>query len=112
MLEVGDLHVAYGDAPALSDITLVLGAGELVAVVGPNGAGKTTLVNTIARLLPVRSGRLVLEGDDVTHASAQEMCARGVAIIPEGRRLFGPLSVEENLELGCYRRAARPHRAA
>jgi len=112
MLRVEQLRVAYGDAPALDDVALELGDGELVAVVGPNGAGKTTLVNAIARLLPIRGGRLLLQGEDVTSCDAQGMCARGVAIIPEGRRLFGGLTVEENLELGCYRQAARRHRAA
>ena len=112
MLSVDKLNVAYGDAPALWDLSLEVGKAELVSVVGPNGAGKTTLVNAIARLLPVRRGRLVLDGEDMTRASAQEMCRRGVAIIPEGRRLFGAMSVEENLEFGCYRRAARPFRSA
>ncbi|MCK6453845.1 MAG: ABC transporter ATP-binding protein [Alphaproteobacteria bacterium] len=112
MLEVEALEVAYGDAPALGPVDLALDAGELVAVVGPNGAGKTTLVNAVQRLLPIRAGRLRLDGKDVTQAGAQDMCARGVAIIPEGRRLFGTLSVEENLELGCYRREARARRDA
>jgi len=112
MLEVAELQVAYGDAPALRGVTLTIGAGELVTVVGPNGAGKTTLVNAIARLLPVRGGRLTLEGEDAIALDARGMCDRGVAVIPEGRRLFGTMTVEENLEIGCYRRAARPHRDA
>jgi len=111
LLEVEGLAVAYGDAPALWDVSLALGPGELVAVVGPNGAGKTTLVNAIARLLPARGGRLRLDGEDVTRAAPQEMCRRGVALVPEGRRLFASMTVEENLELGCYRAAARAGRA-
>ena len=107
MLEADGLHVAYGDAPALWGVSLTVRRGELVAVVGPNGSGKTTLVNAIARLLPIRRGALQLDGADVTHASAQEMCQRGVGIIPEGRRLFGGMTVQENLELGCYRPDAR-----
>jgi len=110
MFEARALHVGYGDAPALWDISLTIGPGELVAVVGPNGAGKTTLINAIARLLPITSGTLNLNGADVTHASPQAMCNHGVALIPEGRRLFVGLSVEENLEIGCYRAAARPRR--
>jgi len=110
MFEARALHVGYGDAPALWDISLTIGPGELVAVVGPNGAGKTTLVNAIARLLPISQGTLNLNGTDVTHASPQDMCNHGVALIPEGRRLFVGLSVEENLEIGCYRAAARPRR--
>ncbi|HXG04466.1 MAG TPA: ABC transporter ATP-binding protein [Candidatus Binatia bacterium] len=110
LLEVSGLQVAYGDAPALWDVSLSLAPGELVAVVGPNGAGKTTLVNAIARLLAIRGGRLRLDGADCTHASPQEMCRRGVALVPEGRRLFGSMTVEENLELGGYRAEARPRR--
>ena len=104
------LQAGYGDATALWDVTFAVGAGELVAVVGPNGAGKTTLVNAVARLLPIRAGRLVFAGGDCTRVSPQQMCEAGVAIIPEGRRLFSAMTVEENLELGCYRRAARRHR--
>jgi len=110
MLEARGLDVAYGDAPALWDVSLTVGKGELVSVVGPNGAGKTTLVNAIARLLPIRGGSLWLEGSEVTHTLARDMCERGVAIIPEGRKLFTGMSVEENLEMGCYRAGARRHR--
>jgi branched-chain amino acid transport system ATP-binding protein len=112
MLEAANLNVGYGDAPALWDVSLAVGKGEIVSVLGPNGAGKTTLVNAIARLLPIRRGALRFEGADVTAASAQGMCNRGVALIPEGRRLFTKMSVEENLELGSYRRAARSEKAA
>ena len=110
MLEAQALHVAYGDAPALWDISIAIGMGELVCVVGPNGAGKTTLVNAIARLLPIRSGRLRLAGTDVTRMAAKDMCQLGVAIIPEGRSLFAGMTVEENLELGGYRPGARRFR--
>ena len=112
MLEAANLNVGYGDAPALWDVSLAVGKGEIVSVLGPNGAGKTTLVNAIARLLPIRRGTLRFDGADVTAASAQDMCNRGVALIPEGRRLFTKMSVEENLELGSYRRAARSEKAA
>jgi branched-chain amino acid transport system ATP-binding protein len=110
VLDAEGLHVSYGDAPALWDVSLSVGPGELVAVVGPNGAGKTTLINAIARLLPIRGGRLRLDGADITRAPAQHVCRRGVALVPEGRRLFGGMTVEENLELGCYRPDARPWR--
>ena len=110
MLEARALNVAYGDAPALWDVSLSVGRGELVSVVGPNGAGKTTLVNAIARLLPIRGGSLWLDGAEVTHTLARDMCRRGVAIIPEGRKLFAGMSVEENLEMGCYRAGARRFR--
>jgi branched-chain amino acid transport system ATP-binding protein len=111
MLEVEGLHVGYGDAPALWDVSLAVGGGELVAVVGPNGAGKTTLVNAIARLLPIRRGRLTLDERDATSLSAQAVCRAGVALIPEGRRLFAGMTVEENLEMGAYRADARRRRA-
>jgi branched-chain amino acid transport system ATP-binding protein len=111
MFEARVLNVAYGDAPALWDVSLRVGKGELVTVIGPNGAGKTTLVNAIARLLPIRGGSLWLGGVEVTHVPAQDMCGLGVAIIPEGRRLFTRMSVEENLEIGCFRAAARRYRS-
>jgi branched-chain amino acid transport system ATP-binding protein len=110
MLEARGLNVAYGDAPALWDVSLRVGRGELVSVVGPNGAGKTTLVNAIARLLPIRGGSLWFEETEVTHTLARNMCERGVAIIPEGRKLFASMSVAENLEMGCYRAGARRFR--
>ncbi|MBI4291747.1 MAG: ABC transporter ATP-binding protein [Betaproteobacteria bacterium] len=110
MLEARGLNVAYGDAPALWDVSIGVGKGELVSVVGPNGAGKTTLVNAIARLMPIRGGSLWLDGTEVTHTLARHMCGHGVAIIPEGRKLFAGMSVEENLEMGCYRAGARRFR--
>lgn len=111
MLEARALQVGYGDATALWDVSFGIGEGELVSIVGPNGAGKTTLVNTVARLLPVRSGQLLLGGEDISCLSAREMCNREVALIPEGRRLFAGMTVEENLDMGCYRRAAWARRA-
>ena len=110
MLEARALNVAYGDAPALWDVSVSVGNGELVCVVGPNGAGKTTLVNAIGRLMPIRGGSLWLDGAEVTHSFARDMCGRGVAIIPEGRKLFAGMTVEENLEMGCYRAGARRFR--
>jgi branched-chain amino acid transport system ATP-binding protein len=107
MLEVERLQVAYGDAPALWDVSLTVGEGELVAVVGPNGSGKTTLINAIAGLLPARAGHLRFRGEDLGRVAPHEVSSRGIAIIPEGRRLFATMTVEENLEIGCYGRAAR-----
>ncbi len=107
MLEVTELQVGYGDAPALWDISLTVSDNELVAIVGPNGAGKTTLINAIAGLLPVRGGRIRFEGRDLCRVAAHEVCRHGIAIVPEGRRLFSGMSVEENLEIGCYVPSAR-----
>ena len=110
MLEVHDLQVAYGAAPALWGVSLTLRAGELLCVVGPNGAGKTTLINTLAGMQRARAGRIVFEGADITALAPHRFCAAGIAIVPEGRRLFTGMSVLENLELGSYLPAARAYR--
>jgi branched-chain amino acid transport system ATP-binding protein len=112
MLEVRDLQVAYGAAPALWGVTLDLKAGELLSVVGPNGAGKTTLVNTLAGILRARGGRIVFEGRDLTHWPAHRFCEAGIAVVPEGRRLFTTMTVLENLELGSLLPAAKAQRQA
>src|SRR3954462_1258206 len=101
MLEVRDLDVAYGLAPALSGVSLRIAAGELVCVVGPNGAGKTTLINAIAGLHRLASGRMTLDGRDIVRMPAHRYCTAGIALVPEGRRLFGTMTVRENLELGA-----------
>ena len=111
VLQARQLSVSYGDAIAVWDVSLHINPGELVAVVGPNGAGKTTLVNTLMRLLPVRAGELLLNGELIHHLDAQSMCERGVSIIPEGRKLFTQMTVEENLDLGAYRVQARDQAA-
>jgi branched-chain amino acid transport system ATP-binding protein len=107
MLEVERLEVAHGDAVAVWDVSLTVGAADLVTVVGPNGAGKTTLIDAIAGLLPIRSGTVRLDGHDLAAVPAHELCRLGVALVPEGRRLFPAMTVEENLEIGCYAPAAR-----
>ena len=110
MLELDRIQVAYGAATALWDVSLRMAAGELVCVVGPNGAGKTTLINAIAGLNRIESGTLAMDGRDLARLARNRFCDQGIAIVPEGRRLFTGLSVRENLELGSYRRAARAHR--
>jgi branched-chain amino acid transport system ATP-binding protein len=112
LLEARQLAIAYGDAPAVWDASLEVAAGEIVAVIGPNGAGKSTLVNTIAGLQRARSGQLRLDGVDLRRVPAHHVCRHGIALVPEGRRLFTRMSVEENLDIGCYRREARRERAA
>ncbi|NDZ15700.1 branched-chain amino acid ABC transporter ATP-binding protein [Variovorax sp. WS11] len=107
LLEVRNLHVSYGDAPALWDATLEVAAGQVVAVVGPNGAGKSTLINTIAGILRARQGEIRLDGKDIAKIPGHRVCEHGIAIVPEGRRLFTHMSVLENLELGSYRSDAR-----
>ena len=110
MLEVRDLQVAYGAAPALWGVSLDVQPGELLCVVGPNGAGKTTLINTIAGILRARAGTLVFEGREITQLAPHRFCEAGIAIVPEGRRLFTGMSVLENLELGSYLPTAKAQR--
>lgn len=110
MLDVVDLFVAYGAAPALRGVSLHVRQGELVCVVGPNGAGKTTLIGTIAGLNRARGGRLSIEGHDLTRLPPHRFCAHGIAIVPEGRRLFTGMTVRENLELGSFLPHAKARR--
>jgi branched-chain amino acid transport system ATP-binding protein len=112
MLEVSKLQVNYGAAPALWDVSIRVDRGELVCVVGPNGAGKSTLINVIAGLHRARGGRLVFDGHDITQLASHRFCAAGIAVVPEGRRLFTGMSVRDNLELGSYLPAAKAQRAA
>jgi branched-chain amino acid transport system ATP-binding protein len=102
MLDVQSVQAAYGAAPALWDVSLRVAAGELVCVVGPNGAGKSTLINVIAGLHRARGGRVLVDGEDVTQLASHRFCERGVGIVPEGRRLFTGMTVQENLELGSF----------
>ena len=111
LLEVRNLHVGYGDAPAVWDISLDVDAGEIVSVIGPNGAGKTTLINAIAGMLRYREGELRFDGADMKRVRPHGYCGHGIALVPEGRRLFTKMTVEENLELGCYLPGPRAARA-
>ena len=110
MLEVRDLQVAYGAAPALWGVSLDVRPGELLCVVGPNGAGKTTLINTIAGILRARGGNIRFDGQDITRLPPHRFCEAGIALVPEGRRLFTGMSVLENLELGSYLPRAKAQR--
>jgi len=112
LLEARNLHIGYGDAPAVWDVSFHVDGGEIVSVIGPNGAGKTTLINAIAGLLRCRQGELRFDGADMTRVRAHDYCSHGIALVPEGRRLFTGMTVEENLELGCYLPAARAARAS
>ena len=111
MLEVRNIFVNYGAAPALWDVSIQVQSKELVCVVGPNGAGKTTLINAIAGLHPVKSGQLMFEGKDITSLDSHRFCEAGIAIVPEGRRLFTQMTVLDNLELGSFLPAAKAKRA-
>lgn len=102
LLTVEGLHVAYGGIKALKGIGLEVARGEIVAMIGANGAGKTTTLKTIARLLPVASGKLVYDGRDIVPMGAEELVEEGVSLVPEGRGIFPNLTVRENLELGAW----------
>ncbi|MEK9969008.1 MAG: ABC transporter ATP-binding protein [Ferrovibrio sp.] len=110
MLEVSNLKVAYGAAPALWDVSIRVNTGELVCVVGPNGAGKTTLINALAGLNRASNGSMVFDGRDVTRIAPHKFCQAGIAIVPESRRLFASMTVLENLELGSYLPEAKARR--
>ena len=110
MLELHQLTVAYGQARAIWDVSLRVAQGELLCIVGPNGAGKTTLVNTIAGVLQPMAGRISMEGQDITRLAPHRFCAAGIALVPEGRRLFTGLTVAENLDVGSFLPAAKARR--
>ena len=104
MLEVQALESRYGRIPALKGIDLAVRAGELVALVGANGAGKTTLLRAISGVIATSGGRIRFEGEDITHAAPERRVRHGIVQVPEGRQVFGPLPVEDNLLLGAYTR--------
>jgi branched-chain amino acid transport system ATP-binding protein len=101
MLEVEDVHTYYGDSHVLHGVSLRVGAGEAVAVLGRNGAGKTTAIRSIVGFTPPRAGRVVFEGQAIERWPAYRIARRGLALVPQGRRIFAPLSVRENLLLGA-----------
>ncbi len=111
MLEVSHLAAGYGDVRALWDISLHVNAGEIVALVGPNGAGKTTLMRTIAGLHRPTAGSVRFEGTMLQTLGAHRIVEHGLILVPEGRHLFGEMSVVENLMLGAYSSRARAERA-
>jgi branched-chain amino acid transport system ATP-binding protein len=112
MLEVENLEVAYGALTALHGVSLTVGPGEIVALVGPNGAGKSTLLKTIAGLLVPRAGVIRWDGKLLSGEPPQRIVERGVALVPEGRRLFTTMTVRENLELGAFTQRAQIERRA
>jgi branched-chain amino acid transport system ATP-binding protein len=107
LLELKKLEVAYGGIQAVKGINLEVGEGELVCLIGANGAGKTTTLKGICGLLPVKAGRIYYGGSDVTGKPAFQLVRRGLAMVPEGRGVFGALTIEENLAMGAYIRSDR-----
>ncbi|HWP28740.1 MAG TPA: ABC transporter ATP-binding protein [Chloroflexota bacterium] len=112
MLECYELDVYYGDLQALWGVSLEVRSGEIVALIGPNGAGKTTLLRTLAGLLPPARGTILLDGHRVEREPGHRRVELGLALVPEGRRLFTTMTVLENLELGAYSARARAARRA
>ncbi len=102
LLSVRDVNAGYGDTQVLWDVSVELRRGEVVALVGANGAGKSTLLSVLSGLVRAWSGHIDLDGHDITHAPAERIVRLGMAHVPQGRRLFSGLSVEENLRLGAY----------
>jgi branched-chain amino acid transport system ATP-binding protein len=112
LLEVRDLHSGYGDLPVVTGVDLDVEEGGIVTVVGPNGAGKTTLLKTITGLVPVWTGSVRFDGQDISSVAAHDRPGTGLVMVPEGRKLFPFMTVEENLLMGGYPRNARPHMSA
>jgi branched-chain amino acid transport system ATP-binding protein len=112
MLRVSGLVAAYGAVEVLHDVSIEVGKGEAVAILGPNGAGKTTLLRTIAGFLRPSLGRLEFDGRDITGTPPEALVRQGVGQVLEGRQLFGPLTVLDNLRLGAYSRYSRANRAS
>ena len=104
MLEIEHLDCRYGKVSAVRDLTLEVREGELVTLIGANGAGKTTTLKAISGILPPAAGRIAFDGEDITRASARAILAKGIAHCPEGRHVFPYMSVQENLDMGCYLR--------
>ena len=107
MLQVTDVSAGYGGFQALFGVTLHVDPGEAVAVIGPNGAGKTTLLRVISKLIPATQGALVMDGKPYNELPAHAVISLGIAQVPEGRRLFPRLTVEDNLRMGAFIPAAR-----
>jgi branched-chain amino acid transport system ATP-binding protein len=109
LLEVEGIGSGYGDVPVLSDVSLSVGADEIVSVVGANGAGKTTLLSTISGLLPCTAGTIRFDGEPIERLAAHDVVTRRLVMVPEGGRLFPFMTVLENLELGAFNASARPN---
>jgi len=107
MLEVDNIHTYYGNIHALKGVSLTIEEGEIVTLIGANGAGKSTTLWTISGILKPRQGKVFLEGEDLADYKAHEIVYKGVALVPEGRRIFSKLTVTENLDMGAYHRSDR-----
>src|SRR5687767_8390689 len=102
LLKISGLKSRYGGILALKGVDLEVRRGELVSVIGANGAGKTTLLKSILGMVDREAAAITLEGEDISRLSSLEIVRKGIALVPEGRQVFGPMSVEENLYMGAY----------
>jgi branched-chain amino acid transport system ATP-binding protein len=107
MLDVQDLHVYYGNIAAVKGLTLAVRPGEIVTLIGSNGAGKSTTLRTISGLLHARQGTVTFKGKDISRLAGHQVVAQGISHSPEGRRIFGRMTVDENLDLGAFLRKDR-----
>lgn len=107
LLSIENLEVSYGLIRAIKGISLEVNEGEIVSLIGANGAGKTTTMHALCNLLPKQSGRVVFDGTDITNMPAHRLVPLGISQVPEGRRIFGELTVAENLRLGAYTRHSK-----
>ena len=107
MLEIKNLYVNIGNLSIIQDVSLTIADGEIVALIGANGMGKTTLVRAVSKLNPIKSGKIFLDGDDITDLSADKTVEKGIVQVPEGRKLFPQMSVIENIEMGAFAKRAR-----
>src|SRR3970282_2301857 len=104
LLEVDNIHAYYGNIHALKGVSLTVEKGEIVTLIGGNGAGKSTTLRTITSIMNPREGPARVEGTDLAPCKPHELVYKGVAMVPEGRRIFGRLTVSENLDMGAYTR--------
>ncbi len=107
MLEVEDIHVSYGRLAALRGVSISVGEGEFVCIIGPNGAGKSTMLAAIAGGVPLQSGTVRLGGQVISGMVPEAISRLGVSLVPEGRHVFGTLTVAENLRIGTFQRRDR-----
>ncbi len=112
LLEVKDLEVSYGLIKAVKGVSFEVNEGEIVALIGANGAGKTTIMHAVNALIPKSGGSVAFAGDDITHIAAHKLVTRGMAQVPEGRRIFQELTVLDNLQLGYYTKSNKEEYAA
>jgi branched-chain amino acid transport system ATP-binding protein len=103
LLSLTDVVIYYGQMEVIKNVSIEVKKGELISVIGPNGAGKTTLIKSIMGLKDISSGKIMFEGNDISKVPAWKRAEMGIGYIPEGRRVFGNLTVEENLKMGCYK---------